>query len=798
MSVLIDRHRAYFALATSTLAVAVGVNLIVFTAVNALWLRPLPFRNPDRVVTILGGGLGYTRFDGPVFRSFETVAGQVVTDDFLSGLRPQIKFDQIGRDLETLGVTPGYFRLFGLAIHGRDFTPDENRVGAEPVAIISDRLWSREFGRRADLIGAVIPARPVSIRVIGVAPPGFEGARRGERADVWIPSGLVRRVVPMKVDWSGVPMMVFARLFPGQTATEVDRRLKETFANDRSMSDLTVVPLKDVFGAPESRTIVIRERNALGVVAGLAMLVLVGGCATLAALILVHYERRRPELAVKIALGASRARLIGELLRELAVVGVSGTIGAVLVAVLGLRAIPPLSLPGGVDLGRLDLSIDWRVLGVAIAATALTLLAAACLPISRFTRARLAGELFAGPATTASVASQRLRQTLLALLVCATIIVLVSAGLFVRAVIHGFGNAPGFDVDRTVFATVQVISPLANPGPTWSETIAERTNRVREALRFLPGVDGVADGRPPIDPEAIARMRRPIAVESHGERRDLLLGRLDGSPELLSTLGVPILAGRGLTVADGTMNPVPAVVTSSLAKRLWPSESPLGQVVSTSWRGGRLLIVGIAPDFVFGSLARPATGVVITATSDFSLGLEPRFVLRAAHPEALVDRIRKVVRETLPDAPGAKVSTGRDIIARDLGRQRLGAWFFSGFGLTALILGVGGVFGLVAYLAESRQREFGIRLALGATTRDLMRHALAAALVPVSIGVAAGLLCAAWISQLFTSLLTGLSALDPLTYAAVAMTMLCCAASAALGAAWRLRRVMPTDALRTN
>jgi hypothetical protein len=777
MSYLLHRHRAYSAFAASTLAGAVGVNLIVFTAVNALWLRPLPFPNPDRMVAIVGPQYG--TFDHPLFKSFEAVAGQVATDGDMSGLRPQITLDQIGRDLEALGVTPAYFRLFGLPIRGRDFSLDDDRAGAEPVAIISDRLWSREFGRRADLVGAVIAARPVSIRVIGVAPPGFEGARRGERGDVWIPASLVRRVVRMQVDWSNVPMMVFARLFPGQTATEVERRLKQTYPNPAITSNLTIVPLKDVFGAPESPTTVVRERNALSVVAGLAILVLVGGCATLAALVLVHYERRRLELAV---------------------VAVSGTAGAVLVAAVGLRAVPSLSLPGGVDLGRLDLSMDWRVLGVAIVATALTLLAAAWLPIVRFTGARRAGELFAGPAATSSVASQRLRQTLLGLLVCATVIVLVSAGLFVRAVIHGFGGAAGFDVDRSVFARVQVMSPLAiHPLSTVMAMTAERTNRVREALRSLPGVDCVADGWPPIGEEATGFFRVPTVVETHGERREWLLGRLDGSPGLLSALGVPILAGRGLTVADGPMNPVPAVMTSSLAKRLWPGESPLGQVVRIRrLPRSRHLIVGIAPDFVVGSLARPATGVVITATSDFDLGLTPRFVLRAPHPEALVEQIRRVVRETLPDAPEATVSTGRDIMARDLGRQRLGAWFFSGFGLTALLLGVGGVFGLVAYVAESRQRECGVRLALGATTGDLVRHALAAALVPVSIGVAAGLLCAAWISQLFASLLTGLSALDALTYAAVAMTMLCSAALAALAAAWRLRRMMPSDALRTN
>jgi predicted permease len=771
----------------------VGVNLVVFTVVNALWLKPLPFRDADRLVTITQP---FFVLEAPALKAFEAVTGQVITSESEAGLRPILVFDRVGRDVETLGVTSEYFRLFGLAIRGRDFTPDDDRVGAEPVAIISDRLWSREFGRRSEAIGAVAAARPFPIRIIGVAPPDFEGARRGEKADVWIPCNLVPRVAPA-AQASSVLLMVFARLYRGQTPTEVARRLVETGLDP----GLAVVRLKDVFGTPESRTIIISERGALSVVAGLASLVLLGGCATLMALVLVHYERRRGELAVRIALGASRRRLTSELSRELGILAVGGTIGAVLVAVWGLRTIPSLTLPGGVDLGRLDLSIDWRVLTAAVAATVLTLVAGAVLPVSRFTRASLAGELLAGPATTASASSQRIRQTLLALHVCATIVVLVAAGLFVRAVIHGFGNGPGFDAGRTVFVTVQIMSPLRDPGPpdVWRAAVTERTTRLWDALRSLPGVDNVAAGMPPIGPEQASYLVVPSVVETRRERRVLLLGTMFGSPELLPTLGIPILAGRGLSAADATTKPTPAIVTASLARMLWPAENPLGHVLSFGAGRGHntCLVVGIARDFIFGSFARPAAGVVVTARQG-GFGIEPEFAIHAAHTGTLAEPIRKVVKRAMPDAPWLRAATGHDIVARDLGRQRLGAWFFSGFGLTALILGVGGVFGLVAYLAESRRREFGVRLALGATPGDLVWRGLAAALVPVSLGVAAGLFLAALVARLFTSWLAGLGALDPLTYAAVAITMLGCAALASLGAAWRLRLMTSADALRTN
>lgn len=781
----------FWGLATWTLALAVGVNLVVFSIVNALWLRPAPFVDADRVVTL--PNTVYTVFTDveEIVGPGGMVAGQVSNEFF--GLHPRLTFGRVTRNLEVLAVSHGYFRLLGIPIRGRDFTPDDDRPGAEPVAIISDRLWAREFGRRADVIGDVIRSNPVAVRVIGVAPPGFEGSRRGERGDIWIPGALVPRVVEVSASPSSIPMVVFIRMAPGQTAADIERRFREKYCSATS-DRWTVVPLKDVYGTPSSPSLVVNESNALAVVGGLSLLVLIGGCATLAALVLVHYERRRSEFAVKVALGAPRGRLVGELARDLAVVAAMGTVGAVLIALLGTRIVPAFALPGGVDVSRLDLSIDWRVWGAALAATTLTLSVSAWLPISRFTHRRLAGELLAAPTATASAGSLHLRQALLALLVCATIVVMVSAGLFVRAVAHGFGAAPGFAADRTVFVRVLLAHSIGHVHSP--ETLAQWTTQIREALRSVPDVEVVADGLPPIDPLRMEYLRKPMVVQTHREQHEVMLGRMNGGPSLPAALGLPILAGRDLTEGDEATHPLPAIVTASLALKLWPGETPLGQVVSGNWRSSPLQIVGVVPDFAFGSLVGPAAGVVITAQT-FNSGVTNAFVVRARDPDAVAARIPAAVRAALPDV-SVTVSTGREVMARDLGRQRLGAWFFSGFGLTTLVLGMGGVFGLVAYLAESRRREFGVRLALGATHRDLMRQGVAVALVPVSIGMAAGLLFAALVSRVFASLLTGLSPLDIPTYAAVGLAVLGAAASAAFAAAWRLRRVMPVEVLRAE
>ncbi|MEX1127665.1 MAG: ABC transporter permease [Vicinamibacterales bacterium] len=357
-----------------------------------------------------------------------------------------------------------------------------------------------------------------------------------------------------------------------------------------------------------------------------------------------------------------------------------------------------------------------------------------------------------------------------------------------RAVVHGFGSAPGFDVNRTIFVSIQEGTPWAAPGGFRPDLITNRSARLMGALREVPGVTEVAQGLPPIGPADRFVIKR---LRAEDREHEVAVAQLRGSPEMLSVLGVPILSGRSLTAADGSVSPYPAVITQSLARRLWPDGGALGQPLRAPVsRLGPFIVVGIASDFPFGSLSDPGDGAIVTAQPILN-GITSFFVVRTEQPAMVAGTIRRTIK-----AHVLNVATGREIVALDIGRQRLGAWFFSGFGLAALLLGIGGAFGLVAYLAESQRREFGVRLALGANMGHLVRRGLAAALVPVCAGLAAGLFLAALVSRMFTSLLAGISALDAVTYVAVAVTTLGCAAAAALAASWRLRRTSPADALR--
>jgi putative ABC transport system permease protein len=284
-------------------------------------------------------------------------------------------------------------------------------------------------------------------------------------------------------------------------------------------------------------------------------------------------------------------------------------------------------------------------------------------------------------------------------------------------------------------------------------------------------------------------------VTDAGERNVRLAG-IEVGPEYLRTLGVPMVLGRSLTDADIPVRPRPTVVSASLARALWPDRSPLSQTFTVPSRGsGAYTVVGVAADFRFGSATGEVSGLTLTAAAMW--GGIAELAIHADRPETLVEPIRQRVASLVPDAR-IEVVSGRELMAHDLGRQRLGAWFFSGFGLVALVLAVGGVFGLVAYLAEARQREFGVRLALGATSSDLIGQAMSTTLIPIGLGSACGLVAAAIIARLVSALLVGISPLDPLSYIAVGTLMIGSAVLAGFLAAWRLRRLMPSSAFRSE
>ena len=791
------RHPAYVAASLATVTLAVGANLVVFSFVNALWLKHRAVEL-DRVVLVgrdfdipdgsrySEGGLDRLREAG----AFEAVAGQVVTSGIFEGMQRRVVLTGHRDSLETAFVTPDYFAVLGVQVRGREFqTGDEGTFESAP-AIISDRLWRTVLHSRPDVIGLRLPATPLPLQVVGVAAPGFQGARLGERVSVWLPHRIAAHLTGQPLDdWvhTVLPMLALGRLRPGDSIDDVRATLTMT---PRGAPDLA--PLGQVFGATDLPTVRVGGGDIMAMSSVMAAFVLAGGCATLMALALVHYERRQRELVIRAALGASRTRLAAQVSLELLSVAAVGTATAVSASVWALNALPAFSLPGGVDLSRLDLTLDWRVALGGFSGCVLVLGIAGFVALFRITRSTANTNLMSRTATAAT-SSLRLRRSILALHAGVTTLVLIVAVLFVQSVAQALALGAGFDPSRVVFATAQTrYKFMTDDGPLMAARKARdlaASLDVVEKIRNLPGVEVAAVGPAPLGVEHEYRLAQGFRFDSDAGSHDEAVGRMSVGNNYLEALGVPMLAGRA-----GERNE--AVVTPAFARLVWGEESPLGRrVTQGSWS---VTVVGVA-DLAFGAIRRGSQPALIhfgrTVESMVNNEGELALVIRTGRPEMVGAQVERVLSSAFPDGV-VRVTTGSALVDTDLGRERMNAWIFSGFGFVTLVLALVSVFGLVAYVIESRWREFAVRMALGATRGSIASRALRASLEPVAIGAVGGMAAAAAMSSSIQAYLYGLSAVEPASYAGVAVVLMCGAFVAAAIAGRRILAVSVADSLR--
>lgn len=804
------RQRRFLVVSTITLGLGVGANLLVFTIVNALWLRPRPIASPHRVVMIVGntgGASGTTEdffFSDRFLREhilplqvFEDIAAQVATSGANAEFLPRIWMDGVAGPIESLAVTPRYFSVLGLPIMGRDFLPSDDQPGAAPVAIISDRLWRTTFRGRPEVLGATIQASPVPLLIIGVAPPGFEGARLGENAEIWIPRHLVSRVAAQDTR-RDPPLLAIARLKTGFGLLEAQRGVAAI--PSPAFLRYEVIPIESVFGSPTSRTLALRPDVLVFVASGTALLVLCGACATQISLLLVYYERRRREFAIRVALGCSIASLMRALVAELLGIAAIGALAALCISRLMLAVLPALSLPGGIDLTRIDLSHDWRVVSFSLVTALAAVVVAAIVPVRRCMRAGVVAELHHATGQITSSAFG-VRKAILVIQVASTVILLVGAGLFVRTVNVAFTTRAGFDQDNVVFLEAQIRPSSSVSTKDFEARTATNVPRIRhlmEALRQLPGVNMVALGGSPIGLDQLASTREPKTVATVNDQRRLLVSVDAVGPEYIETIGGALLRGKLLSERDIVEGgEKPALVTLALANTLWPGASPLERPFVVGSR--RYRVLGVIRDMAFGSFSLDLRAGVFEAAGvqQSARPMTLKLTLRTTpDASATADAVRRTVSDAFPEASRVFVETGRDVLARDLGRQRLGAWFFSGFGVVALLLGIGAVFVIVLDLSEARRREMAIRMALGDSLRHVTGMLVAAGLGPAILGLAVGLVASTLLGRWIESLLVGVGHLDSMTYIVVSALTSIGSVAAALVAASRIGRMTPTEALR--
>ena len=791
----------------ATLALGIGANAAVFTLIDRLLLRPPPH-------VLNAGTLRRVHVEVTFKDGRQNVRGPMSYAEF-TALRDVNGFERIGAFIypmpvafgrgvdaprvERLGASGEYFRTLGAQpALGRFFVPeDDDDAVSRPAAVLSYGLWQRRFGGRADVIGdsLVLDGRPHII--VGVAPKAFSGIEV-DAPDVWVPLApmLAGREGPKwRNNQLSFGIHVFARLREGvsshQAAAAASSVIKVahqgTFFADLASSVRlgSIIPGRRLDGRDAGLSVATR-------LVGAAAIVLLIACANVANLLLARALARRRELAVRLALGVGRGRLVAQLLTESVLLALSAGTAALLVAYWGGSLLRSLLMP---NVSWSTPPVDGRVLAFTGVIACAVGLAAGVIPALQMTRDHLVGSLKSGWRDATGGLSP-IRAGLILLQAAFTVILLVGAGLFVRSFANVRAMDLGFTVDRTMLAEVHFTRGLV-PARGWDDVYDAFAARARH----VPGVAAVSvTSTAPFWTISFERLFLPGRDSLPDGLRSPPINPVD--PGFLQTMGIRLTSGRGFTDADRAGAPNVAVVNAALAKQAWPNESPLGKCMKIAADTAPCTtVVGIARDVAFMNVRdEPPPQYYVPLAQHAQTNANRYLVIRAADDVDDVRDVATAVRNALRGAHGSmealEVRPMSELLDPELRPFRLGATMFGAFGLLALLLAGVGLYAVISFDVTRRTRELGIRSALGARTEDVVRLVLGQGLRVTAAGVSIGILLALGLGRVVEALLFGASPRDPYVFGAVAVTLMTVAALASLVPAWRAARVDPVVALR--
>ncbi|HEX2340135.1 MAG TPA: ABC transporter permease [Vicinamibacterales bacterium] len=795
----------------ATLALTIGATTAVFTVVNAVLLRGLPYRDPSRLVLMQQAFPKMTfGFSPPDYLAFEARAGFVESiaayrnrEYELSGVEPpeRVTVTRASATLfDTLGVRPAL---------GRPFTREDDEAG-RLVAVLSDALWERTFGRDPAAIGRSILLDRQPFTIVGVMPRGFTFPQRGPimnnvPADVYVSIGFTageRRAFGSMYNNS-----VIARLKAGVTPAQADadtRALVRSNARELYPADLSglaevivgsVLPLTDEVSG--------RSRTVLWVAFAAVGFVLLIACADIASLMLARAMGREREIAVRSALGAGRGRLIRQLLAESAVLAVVGSVLGLVLAVWLSQALVALAPP---TLPRLhEIGIDGRILLFTAALTVVTALLCGILPALELSRPR--GEaLKEGARVSTGQRERRIFGALVAAQLAIAVVLLVGGGLLLRSFSRLMAVDPGFRAERVLTLATSL------PAQVYRDAASVRGfyTRLVDDLSEVPGVSAVgASTELPLG----VRERRAFTLEQespaardlpHSVAHECVTGRY------FEAVGIPLKRGRYFTASDARQSEPVAIINETFARRFWGTADPVGQRIAwgnTASHGPWMRIVGVVGDVKQGALNTetvPHTYTPWLQVSDAMMADNIVAMMRSlriavrseVEPGALARTVRARIRALDPALPVASVQTMKEIVSRSAAVPRFNALLVSLFAALALLLAAIGVGGMLATSISRRLPELGVRMALGAQRRTLVAMVIRQGMILAAAGLAVGLPSAWLLSRALSSLLFEISPRDPITFATVAGLMAIVALIACAVPAWRVTRVDPLTVLR--
>jgi putative ABC transport system permease protein len=802
------RSPAFTAIAVLTLALGIGANTAIFSVVYSVLLRPLAYSEPERLISIRAAYAGTGAQDIP--------ASQPEYHDYLEGvsaLQDLAAVYPISINLTGLGepqriqasvVSDNYFRVLGVPpALGRDFTPDDDRGQIGYVVIISHQLWQRRFGGDPGVIGKTVRLDDDPMTIIGIMPRGFRHVLESGTSpmELWAPIALDNPDTNFLNVRAARVYDLIGRLEPGRTVDEASAELAALTTRLREQYP-QVYPAGQGWhpvATPLAEQVVGDVRPALLVLLGAVGFVLLIGCANVANLLLARSTVREREIAVRTALGSSRGRLVRQLLTEsLVLAALGGGLGLVLAAwgSSALGRLVALYLPRA---GEIELSLP--VLGFTAFLIILTGIVFGLLPALQTSRADLQGVLKDSGRGTAGAPRTRLRAALVVAEVAVALMLLAGAGLMLRSFQRLMAVEYGFDPDRLLTLQMWLAVPNDRSKGRFQTHAQRRTfyERALETVQAVPGVRSAAViSTLPLRGENDLRLEiegRPVAPDDPPVTAE---GRLV-SPNYFETMGIPLLAGEGLPDLEDSISRRLVLVNRTMAEKYWPGADPIGQRLRFRSDGPWLTVAGIVGDVRQIGLADPPKEEVYSSYRAVS-SQEMSMVVRTAEddPERLGAAVTAAIRSADPEQPVFGVMSMNRVIENASAERRISMVLLLIFAGMALLLSAIGIYGVMAYTTTQRRHEIGIRLALGAGGPDVLRLVVRQGMRLVLIGLAAGLFGAWALSRVLASQLFGISAQDPLTYAAVA----CLLGLVALIATWlpaqRATRVDPMISLRSE
>jgi predicted permease len=790
------RQPGFTAVALLTLALGIGANTAMFSIVNGILLRPLPYAKPHELVLLyqsspkageLLGRVSYEDLEDwrARTRSLASIAAFASVPTILTGRGDPV-------EIEMSYVTTKFFDLLGVPVTlGRPLLEDDHRL-KQRNAVISDGLWRTNLGGEPEVIGRSILLRGEPYTVVGVMPASVRHPTPG--TTVWVPQSLVAA----NMFSNGLPtrkdryLRAFGRLAPGADAAQAQRELTALSGelaatypeSNEEWNAAAVVPLHT--------SIVGDVDQALVVVLAVVGLILLIACANLASLLLARGSARTREIAVRAALGAGRSRIVRQLLTESLVLAFLGGVLGLVLSYWGVQTILALSAD---TLPRVeDVRVDGRVIGFGLFLAAATGVLFGLVPALRMAHSDPQHDLRGGRGS-AGAEGQRLRSLLVVAEVALAVLLVIGAGLMARSFLALRSVDPGFRPDRVLTVAMQ-LNFSGVPEDKTATFLVQRREEILSRVRDLPGVEaaGMINVFPLRDDGAFSMEYTRAGADARPGEHAVRADTRYVDPGYLRTMGIPLLRGEQLPPQLAQGAPVPVLMSESAARRMWPDDDPVGRRINVPW--GEAVVIGIVGDVRQVGLASAPLPAVYFPQLIAPRMLATLVVRTAGDPMAAAGPVRQVIKEVDPNQPIRSMLPLGEVMAESIAQERFFTLLFAVFGGLALALAAVGIYGVLAYSVQRRTQEIGVRMALGARASDVLRMVARAGMKLVGAGVLIGTVAALMLSRVLASQLYGITPTDPMSFASAIGFLGVVALLAIYIPARRATRVAPMTALR--